>query len=170
MMVRLIGAALVAAGGGWMGIQAAAGLRRRARALRQMAAGLALLEGELELDAPPLPQLMARGAGLGQGPAKELFQSCVQGLDHLDLEGFAPLWRRLAGGLDELGSEGQAVLAPLGDALGRYDLQRQQDALGAVRRRLEELAGAQEADSRRQGRVYQVLGLSGGAFLVTLLL
>ena len=133
MMVRLIGAALVAAGGGWMGIQAAAGLRRRARALRQMAAGLALLEGELELDAPPLPQLMARGAGLGQGPAKELFQSCVQGLDHLDLEGFAPLWRRLAGGLDELGSEGQAVLAPLGDALGRYDLQRQQDALGAVR-------------------------------------
>ena len=80
------------------------------------------------------------------------------------------MWRRLAGGLDELGSEGQAVLAPLGDALGRYDLQRQQDALGAVRRRLEELAGAQEADSRRQGRVYQVLGLSGGAFLVILLL
>ena len=51
MMVRLIGAALVAAGGGWVGVQAAAGLRRRARALRQMAAGLALLEGELELDA-----------------------------------------------------------------------------------------------------------------------
>ena len=169
MMVRLIGAALVAAGGGWMGIQAAAGLRRRARALRQMA-GLALLEGELELDAPPLPQLMTRGAGLGQGPAKELFQGCVQGLDHLDQEGFAPLWRRLAGGLDELGPEGQAVLAPLGDALGRYDIQRQQEALAAVRRRLEELAGAQEADSRRQGRVYQALGLSGGAFLVILLL
>ena len=31
-------------------------------------------------------------------------------------------------------------------------------------------AGRLEEDSRRQGRVYQVLGLSGGAFLVILLL
>ena len=35
---------------------------------------------------------------------------------------------------------------------------------------LEELAGRLEADSRRQGRVYQAVGLSGGAFLVILLL
>ena len=35
---------------------------------------------------------------------------------------------------------------------------------------LEELAGRMEEDSRRLGRVYQVLGLSGGAFLVILLL
>ena len=39
-----------------------------------------------------------------------------------------------------------------------------------ARRMLGELAGRLEADSRRQGRVYQVLGLSGGAFLVILLL
>lgn len=169
-MVRLIGAALVAAGGGWMGFQAAAGLRRRARALRQMAAGLSLLEGELELDAPPLSLLMARGAERGEGPAKVLFQGCVQGLDRLDQEGAAPLWRRLTAQLAGIGPEGQAILAPLGDILGRYETERQQEALASVRRRLEALADRQEADSRRQGRVYQALGLSGGAFLVILLL
>ena len=37
-------------------------------------------------------------------------------------------------------------------------------------RRREERAVRLGADSRRQGRVYQALGLSGGAFLVILLL
>ena len=54
--------------------------------------------------------------------------------------------------------------------MGRYDAERQREALAAARRRLEELAGRLEEDCRRQGRVYQALGLSGGAFLVILLL
>ena len=80
------------------------------------------------------------------------------------------LWRRLTGRLSQLGREGQAVVAPLGDTLGRYDGERQREALAAARRRLEELAAQTEEDSRRMGRVYQALGLSGGAFLVILLL
>ena len=169
-MVRLIGAALVAAGGAALGFQAAAGLRRRVEAVRQMADGLALLERELELNAPPLSRLLEQGAVHSQGPARALFQGCLRGLDGLDREDFSALWRRLTGGLTGLDGEGQAVLAPLGDTLGRYEAGRQQEALAAVRRRLEELAARAEEDSRRQGRVYQALGLSGGAFLVILLL
>ena len=169
-MIRLIGAALVAAGGAWLGLRAADGLRRRAVALRQMEAGLALLEQELELSASPLPRLMAWGAGHSQGPAAELFRGCAQGLDRLDRESFSALWRRLTAEREELGVEGQAVLLPLGDTLGRCDARRQREALSAARRQLEELAARLEADSRRQGRVYQALGLSGGAFLVILLL
>ena len=169
-MIRLMGAVLVAAGGAFLGFQAAAGLRRRVRAVRQMGAGLALLERELELNAPPLSRLLERGAARSEGPAKALFQCCVQGLDHLEREEFSSLWRRLAGEHPELTVEGQAILSPLGDTLGRYEAPRQLEALSAARRRLEELAARLEADSRRQGRVYQALGLSGGAFLVILLL
>ena len=169
-MVRLIGAALVAAGGAWFGFQAAAGLRGRVRALRQMAGGLSLLERELELSAPPLSRLLAQGAAHSQGPARALFQGCVQGLNCLDREDFSSLWRRLTAERQELGEEGQAVLVPLGDTLGRYDVRQQQEALTAVRRRLEELSAQAEEDSRRLGRVYQALGLSSGAFLVILLL
>lgn len=169
-MIRLIGAALVAAGGAWVGFLAAAELRSRVRAVRQMAEGLALLERELELSAPPLCQLLERGAALSQGPAQELFRGCAQGLDSLDQERFSTLWRRLASSCGALGPEGQAILLPLGDTLGRYGEDRQQEALAAARRRLEELASRLEENSRRQGRVYQALGLSGGAFLVILLL
>lgn len=169
-MIRLIGAVFIAAGGALLGFQAAAGLRRRVRAVRQMGAGLALLERELELAAPPLSRLMERGAAHSEGPARALFQGCVRGLDNLDQEDFSALWRRLVGERTELPPDGQAILAPLGDTLGRYEVGRQREALSAVRRRLEELGGRLEADSRRQGRVYQALGLSGGAFLVILLL
>ena len=64
----------------------------------------------------------------------------------------------------------RSVLFLLGDTLGRYDGERQREALAAARRRLEELSARLEEDSRRRGRVYQALGLSGGAFLVILLL
>ena len=169
-MLRLMGAVLVAAGGACLGFQAAAGLRRQVRELRELSDGLALLERELELNAPPLDRLLARGAARSRGAAEALFRGCLQGLDHLEEERFSNLWRRLTGQARGLGPEGQAVLAPLGDTLGRYDVQRQREALADTRRRLEELAGRLEADSRRQGRVYQVMGLSGGAFLVILLL
>lgn len=169
-MMRLMGAVLVAAGGAALGFQAAAGLRSQVRALGEMSQGLALLERELELNAPPLSRLLERGAERGRGPAEALFRGCLRGLDDLDREDFSTLWRRLVSGCEVLGSEGQAVLAPLGDTLGRYDGERQREALSAARRRLEELAARLEEDSRRRGRVYQALGLSGGAFLVILLL
>lgn len=169
-MVRLMGAALVAAGGAALGFQAAAGLRKQVRALEEMSQGLALLERELELNAQPLSRLLERGAERSRGPAEELFRDCLQGLNHLDREDFSSLWRRLVSGCHALGSEGQAVLFPLGDTLGRYDGERQRETLAAARRRLEELSARLEEDSRRRGRVYQALGLSGGAFLVILLL
>ncbi|MEY8401905.1 stage III sporulation protein AB [Oscillospiraceae bacterium 44-34] len=169
-MIRLLGAALVAAGGAFWGFQAAEGLRRRGRAVRQTAEGLAVLERELELTAPPLSQLLDRGAAHSRGPAQALFQGCARGLAALDREDFAALWERLTGGLEELDPAGRAVLAPLGDTLGRCGADRQREVLSAARRRLEELAARLEEDSRRQGRVCQALGLSGGAFLVILLL
>ena len=132
--------------------------------------GLLGLEGELESTAPPLPRLMERCAGRSEGPARELFASCAQGLERLDREELSALWRRLVEERTELGPEGQAVLAPLGEVLGRYEADRQREALSTARRRLEEMADRVERDYRRRGRVYEALGLSGGAFLVILLL
>lgn len=169
-MVHLMGAVLLAAGCGYLGFQAAEGLRRRSRNLSEMARALALLEGELELGSPPLGQLLERVAGRCSGPAKVLLEGCVQGLERLDREDFSALWRRKVAQLTELGEEGQAALAPLGDILGRYDGQAQREGAQAVRRTLERLAQRWEEERRRQGRVYQVLGLSGGAFLAILLL
>ena len=165
-----MGAALVAAGASWLGFRAAAALNHRARALEEMAQGLALLEQELELDGPPLPQLMERLAEGSRGPARALFRDCRQALDRLEEEPFPQAWHRLVRARDELGRAGQETLMPLGDTLGRCGCEEQRRAAARVRIRLEELVQRTEEDRRRQGKVYQVLGLSGGAFLVILLL
>ena len=93
-MVHLTGAILLAAGCGWLGFQAAEGLRRKSRSFRQLAQALALVERELELGAPPLPQLLERVAGRSSGPAKQLLEACRRGLDRLEEEDFSQLWRR----------------------------------------------------------------------------
>ena len=170
MTARLLGAVLVAAGAAWLGFRAAAALSLRAGALEEMAQGLALLEQELELDGPPLPQLMDRLAEETRGPARALFRDCRQALDRLELEPFSQAWEGLVRARGELGREGQAALLPLGETLGRCGCEEQRRAAARVRTRRTELARRTEEERRRQGKVYQVLGLSGGAFLFILLL
>ena len=165
-MYHLMGAVLLAAGGAWFGFQAAAGLRQRVWALRDLAAGLALLERELELNAPPLPELMARLAESAPGAARTLFRRCISEEERP----FAQTWSRAVEAQPALHQEDRQMLAPLGQSLGRYDIPAQVQAVSAVRRTLEEAIAQAEHCRDRQGRVYQVLGLSGGIFLVILLL
>lgn len=169
-MLRLLGAVLVAAGCAWLGFWSAAALRGQERALRDLVDGLALLEQELELDSPPLPQLMERLIPRSRGAAKLLFQGCRQALERLEEESFSQSWRRLVEGRHELGQEGRRCLLPLGDTLGRCCCEEQRQTAAVLRRRLMELADRAEESCRRQGKVYQVLGLSGGAFLIIVLL
>ena len=161
-MVRLLGAVLVAGGAAWAGLSAAEGLKRRVRALDALVDGLSLLEQELELDSPPLPELMERLISRSAGPARALFQGCR--------ETFSQSWRRLTETLPGLDGEALRALEPLGDTLGRCDWQEQQRRVAAVRGRIETLRDRAEEEQRRQGKVCRALGAAGGAFLVILLL
>ena len=169
-MVRLLGAVLVAGGAAWAGLSAAEGLKRRVRALDALVDGLSMLEQELELDSPPLPELMERLISRSAGPARALFQGCRESLDRLSREPFSQSWRRLTETLPGLDGEALRALEPLGDTLGRCDWQEQQRRVAAVRGRIETLRDRAEEEQRRQGKVCRALGAAGGAFLVILLL
>lgn len=169
-MLRIIGAVLTAVGAAWIGFSTAAALRRRGQALAEIADGLECLALELERDAPALPRLMERTAAVSRGGARLLFRECAQALDGTSREPFALAWRRLVEAQPELGTEGQQALLPLANALGRCDGLEQQRELRSAAGRLRELGRRAEEDYRQQGRVYRTLGLSGGAFLVILLL
>ncbi len=169
-MFRLMGAALILGGAAWFGFQASRGLGRRVEAVSEMAEGLLLLEQELELEAPALEVLLTRLIPRSRGPAQAMFRGCLEALDRLEEERFAQVWRRFAEGQVALGREGQECLIPLGESLGRCSCGEQRQAVKRCRVRLEEVLRRAEEDQRRFGRVYQALGLSGGAFLVILLL
>ena len=66
--------------------------------------------------------------------------------------------------------QAEAALEELGEVLGRYDGDGQREALAHTRAELSRaLEQAREA-REKQGRMYQVLGITAGAFLVILLL
>ena len=160
----------MALSGALLGQRAAEGLCRRERAREEMAQGLEGLERELELSAAPMPQLMDRLIPRYRGPAGEMFRGCREALERLEEESLSRAWRRLAEERRELGEEGQSCLASLGDCLGRWDSGEPRRGIAAVRGRLEELAALAREERRRQSGVYRALGLSGGIFLMIMLL
>lgn len=170
MMLHGLGAALAALGCTALGLQMAGRLRARVRALEEVGQGLLLLEQELELNQTPLPQLMAGLEVRTSGSARALYGACRQVLDRLEQTPFSEGWRQVLEQLPVLGEEGRRVLAPLGDTLGRYESPAQVRAVAAARARLAELEQHCRQEAGRLGRVYSMMGLSGGAFLVILLL
>ncbi len=85
-MMRLMGAVLVRRRRG-AGLSGGGQPAEKRTGFRQMEEGLALLERELELSAPPLSQLLERGGSRCQGPPGAV-SGVRPGLDRLDREDF----------------------------------------------------------------------------------
>lgn len=170
-MLKLLGAVLLTGGGLTLGLKAVGGLVRRAEALSAFSAALGLLEGELALRSPPMPDLLDILARQAKPPAAEFFDVCGRGLAGLGESSFREIWARalesLEGALDR---EDRDILLELGPVLGRYDGEEQRRAVSGVRQRLAGQEKLVRDKLRREGRAYGTLGLTLGLFLTILLL
>ena len=156
--MKLWGAALTAVGCAALGIRRGQDLKQGVDTLNQLLQGLTLLEHELRLQEASLPVLMERLRERSHGAARQ------------DERPFARTWEAAVVNLNGLCPEGRELLFPLGQCLGRYDAAAQCQAVKEVCRQLEQLRREKWTDSRRLGRVYQMMGLAGGVFLMILLL
>ena len=168
-MIRLLGSVLVAGGGLWLGCAAAGQLRLSLRTLEEMIRGLALLEGEMALTGGTLEALMLRLAHRAPGAAGELFAAYGKALARLGEDTAAGLWRECVEAVAPLSREGREILCSLGEFLGRYGVREQCAAMAAVREELERLREREGERCRENCRLCRVMSLSGGAFLVILL-
>ncbi len=170
-MTRLLGAALVTAGCGALGLAGVARLEGRVRDLGELAAGLDALQRELGWRLSPLPQALEAAERAVHGPASQFFAWCAQGAGQADGRSFEQVWKE---GLEaaplRLGPEDRALLERLGSVLGRYDGDSQRMALEDGAAGLRSLQGEASDDRRRLGRVYGVLGMTAGLFLAIILL
>ena len=153
-----------------MGCAAAGQLRRRLAALEELSRGLELLEGEMALHCPALEACMGELAHRAPGTAGDLFAAFSKSLSRLGEDTAAGLWRSAVEGLSDVSREGKDILLPLGEFLGRYSGEEQCRAIAGVRGRLEQLQRREETRCRENSRLCRALSLSGGAFLVILLL
>ena len=170
-MMRLMGAALVVAGCGALGLRAAARLEGRVRDLGELAAGLDTLRRELGWRLSPLPDgLEAAGRAL-HGPAADFFAQCARRARAPDGQAFQEVWRaELDASPLRLKPEDRVLLERLGPVLGRYDGDSQRLALEEGAAGLRALQGAAADERNRLGRVYGVLGVMAGLLAAIVLL
>ena len=169
-MVKLFGATLTAAACAWIGFRGAGTLRLRVRGMRELEQGLLLLERELELHKAPLPELLEQVSRRSTGCAARLFSLCWEGMQGLERSSVRDIWERSLASCSVLGEETFQILLPLGAVLGQCGAEAQVEGIAAVRGQLERLSRLAEEEWRQQGGVYRIIGVSGGAFLVILLL
>lgn len=170
-MLKLLGAALLTAGGAWLGLGAAGELSGRARALDAWGDALELMENELAFRLPAMPELMERLSHSARPPAREVFTALQTGLTRLGESSFEELWR---GALDAhpggLAGEELDTLKALGAVLGRYSWADQCRGLESARRVLAERAAQTREELGRKGKAYTATGVALGAFVTILLL
>lgn len=170
-MTRLLGAVLVIAGCGALGLGAAARLEGRVRDLGELAAGLDALQRELGWRLAPLPQALEGAARAVRSPAADLFDRCARRTRSPEGQAFQEIWREeLERACLRLKLEDRVLLDRLGGVLGRYDGDSQRLALEDAAAGLRTLQGAAAEDRSRLGRVYGVLGAAAGLLTVILLL
>ena len=169
-MIRFLGAALLTAGCGGLGLSAVSRLDGRVRDLRELAAGLEILQRELGWRLAPLPRALEAAAGGTHGRAAQFFGFCARESKQLAGASFRTLWNKgLEQGSLRLSREDRALLEQLGPVLGRYDGDSQRQAVENVLAGLSRRQAQAEDDRRRLGRVYGVLGITAGLFLTLML-
>lgn len=170
-MLRMIGTALLAGGSVLLGGCAVRHLNARVRELDDLIHGLHTMLRELEYRLAPLPELLMRAAEQTGGHVSDFFRLGAQGAEHLNGRTFQMVWRQtVEAGQLRLEQSDLDVLDHLGGVLGRYDGESQRQALRESIDRLEHNRQEAEDQSCRLGRVYRVLGLVGGAFILILMI
>lgn len=170
-MIQLLGAVLLTAGSAALGFGAVGRLDGRVRDLRGLLAGVETLQRELGWRLADLSEGLELAAGEAGGRPARFFRLCAEGARRLDGRTFQQVWRE---GLEEcrfrLDAGDREVLEQLGSVLGRYDGDSQRQALESAAARLERRQVQAAEERRRLGRVYGVLGMTAGLFLVILLI
>ncbi|MBR3779309.1 MAG: stage III sporulation protein AB [Clostridia bacterium] len=153
-----------------MGLYASHHLKRRVVFLETCGRLLQALWQEMSYTALPMPDLWRRLAQSESFAAFSLVQDTARGLSR---SSFAAAFSAAVEGAEKDGlllPPARRLLVEFAEGCGRTDLMGQQAHIEYYRT----LLAAQEAESRRlwqeKGRVYRVLGLTGGVALMLLLI
>ena len=143
----------------------------RARELESIAALLEQMGAELAARLTPLPELIELLGGRVPGPAKDFLARLGTAMSNLGDESFYMIWSRCVKlSFKQLMADELQMLTELGNTLGRYELQRQLQALdvcaGLIRVRAAQYR--QELPGKR--KLHMGLACASGALLVIVLI
>lgn len=167
MMLKWIGAILVIAGCGTVGLSMVWAHKREERLLRNLKGALDFMACELQYRLTPLPELCHLVGKEQKNPVGETFVRLSQELEYQTMPDVA---RCMDNSLkdSELPKRLLEGFRLLGQNLGRFDLQGQLKGMELVRNYCDQELEAMGKNQEERLRSYQTLGLCAGAALAIL--
>ncbi len=171
-MFKILGALLVTAATTTLGLLSAGKLKSRAKSLSGFVFALGLMKTEICNRLTPLPELLELLARQTEEPVNVFFTDCLLRLRSSRGKPFAEVWRAALRNCRELElNEGELeTLTELGSALGRYDTERQGEAISSARKRLETQLQKAESEREKESKTRTMLGLAAGLAIAIILL
>ena len=168
-MLRLMGGLLLIGGAAGLGIWYAKGVKERIECLRLAVYLFAAMEHEIAYARTPMSELCKRIAVKMPEP----FQGFLEGVwSDMENRDFYISWQnnlfRLSG--MALQKSDMEIIAQMGSQAGFFNAGAQAAAIAALRERLEGVLQKAQEEMEKKSRLYLCFGISGGAFLVILLL
>ena len=168
MSLKIIGAVLIIATCGGVGISMAATHRRDEKGLRSLIGALNLMECELQFRLTALPELCRNSASAQKGEVGQVLDRLAMELDGQVAPDVETCMEAAIGEFPKLSPRMRRNLQNLGHSLGKFDLNGQLKGLAEVRSQcaleLNEMSTGREI--RLRG--YQTLGFCVGAALAIL--
>lgn len=170
-MLKLLGIICILSGSTGLGLSFARELDLRIQELSQIQQLMLLLRGEIRYMHQPLPEAFLHLSGNAPAPFREFFSHMAEDLQQRNGQTAEEIWKRnlkqYFWGL-HLNRQEMKDLEKLGGMLGYLDVEMQVNALDYYLEQLRlSVCHAQEAAKSRR-KLYQYMGVLGGAALVIL--
>ena len=171
-MTKIIGALMVTAATTSLGVMSAKRLKRRVRSLRSLVSALDIMRSEICTRLTPMPELLELLAAQTGEPANIFFTNCLIKQRSMRGRPFAELWNSALRATEELELNENELepLIELGTALGRYDTDRQGEAILAAKKRLEGFLQKAESERDRESKTRTMLGIAVGVMITIILI
>lgn len=169
-MFHILGKCLLFGGMTLLGVQYAAGLKRRISCLKEFLSALERLERELAFALLPVEVLLNQLSTASSGAAHHFFSQCETRFSKRQEECLEDIWTDLLAQMSlPLREDDRMMLQEIGGILGRYDGDSQRLAFQRIHDRLDATILQAKEESERMGKVSSVLGITLGLFFVIML-
>lgn len=169
--LKCFGSVLILAGCAALGWQQGVLLRRRVHMLREMAQSLILFKSLTGTYRLPLNMVFSRISHQTQKPVSDFYKKLSESFSQRENPAGEVLWRQTVGDMgDVFGKEDRALLEGLGNFIGIQDVKIQKAAVDDCIQEIRERLRFLEEERPAKEKIYRIVSLTIGGFLVILLL
>ncbi len=171
-MIKWIGVGFILFSCGGIGFEMKNKLEKRIEALRTIKRIIFMLRGEIKYGNAPLGEAFASIGNRMESPYREFLMETAKEMEHLNGKTFQGIWKQMKEnylkGLPLLKKDWDHLL-DFGDHLGYLDKEMQLNTIELYLEQLEEEILSAQGNLKKNGKLYQSLGIMGG-ILITILI